>query len=197
MAIKYLNVYLWTNISCYCVEGKKKVKDMNVYLEPLFDKLMILCTTGVDAFDYSAPRGNEEFTLHGILLWTMHDFPGFGIASSLQTQGLKACPICGPNVLESRQSLALKKVIYTGYRKYLPYGHRLRHPRYNRDYGHKSAGWLLDKRRPSAQFWLEQLQLVKEKKLDQKSVGVKSRSILHGLPYYKVLTKVFLYYCLV
>jgi hypothetical protein len=159
---------------------------MNVYLELLFDELMTLCTTGVDAFDISAHLDDQKFKLYAILLWAMHDFLGLGVASSLQTQGLKACPICGPNVLESRQSPALKKVIYTGYRKYLPYGHRLRHPRYNGNYGHKSAGRLPEKRRSSAQFWLDQLQLVKEKKLDKNRAGVKCRSILHGLLYYKV-----------
>jgi hypothetical protein len=141
---------------------------MNVYLELLFDELMTLCTTGVDAFDISAHLDDQKFKLYAILLWAMHDFLGLGVASSLQTQGLKACPICGPNVLESRQSPALKKVIYTGYRKY------------------KSAGRLPEKRRSSAQFWLDQLQLVKEKKLDKNRAGVKCRSILHGLLYYKV-----------
>jgi hypothetical protein len=81
---------------------------MNVYLQPLVDELMILCITGVDAIDVSAPKGNQRFTLQGILLWTMHDFPGYGVASSLQTQGLKACPMCGPNVLEARKSPGLK-----------------------------------------------------------------------------------------
>lgn len=165
---------------------------MNVYLQPLVNDLLVLCTSGVDAFDVSAPRGNQRFKLHGVMLWTLHDFPGYGVASSLQTQGLKACPICGPNILESRRSIALKKVIYTGYRKYLPYGHRLRHPRYNATYGQKSAGQLPQKERPNAQFWLHQLELVKDGKIDKKSAGVKRKSIFHLLPYYKVISKPFI-----
>jgi hypothetical protein len=104
----------------------------------------------------------------------------------LQTQGLKACPVCGPNVLEARKSPGLKKVIYTGYRKYLPYDHRLRHPRYNATYGQKGARRLPERGRPSAQFWLDQLKFVKDGKLDGKVAGVKTRSIFHRLPYYKV-----------
>ncbi|CAM6116365.1 unnamed protein product [Calypogeia fissa] len=30
------------------------------------------------------------FTLKGICMWTMHDYPGYGFVSGLQTQGYKA-----------------------------------------------------------------------------------------------------------
>jgi hypothetical protein len=95
------------------------VKDMNTYPQPMISELRILWDTGVDAVDVSAPPEKKHFNLRGMLLWTMHDFPGYGVCSSLQTQGLKACLACGLDQLESRKSKALRKVIYMGHRKYL------------------------------------------------------------------------------
>ena len=79
----------------------------------MIKELCNLWETGVDAVDVSAPHNQRNFTLKGMLLWTMHDFPGYGVCSSLQTQGHHACPPCGPDQLESHKSRALKKVIFT------------------------------------------------------------------------------------
>jgi hypothetical protein len=50
----------------YLNAGKKKVKDMNIYLEPLIDELILLWLDGVRAYDVS--RG-EDFLLRAILIW--------------------------------------------------------------------------------------------------------------------------------
>jgi hypothetical protein len=76
----------------------------------------------MEAFDISAQGGGANFLLQGIICWTLHDFLGYGVITSLQTQGFKACPPCGLDVLEATKLQALNKVIYTGYQKYLPYG---------------------------------------------------------------------------
>jgi len=61
--------------------------------------------------------------MKAILLWTMHDYLGYGVASSLQTQGFFGCPICGPEHVNSYFAKELDKIIYHGYRRYLPEEH--------------------------------------------------------------------------
>jgi hypothetical protein len=56
--------------------GKKKVKDMHIYMEPVIDELLKLYETRIPAFNVSAPVGREKFTLRAALLWTIHDWPG-------------------------------------------------------------------------------------------------------------------------
>ena len=150
----------------------------------MISELCTLWDTGVDAVDVSAPEDKKHFKMKGILLWTMHDFPGYGVCSSLQTQGHHACPPCGPDQLESHQSRALKKVIHMGHRKYLPYGHRLRHPHHDRAYGRKKAG--RPPVRTTVEYWRKRWRLVKTKEITIKQAGVKAKSIFHKLPYYKV-----------
>jgi hypothetical protein len=97
---------------------------MNIYLEPLIDKMIHLWIEGIQAYDVSRA---EYFNLHAILIWTMHDYLSYGVYSSLQTQGLFACPPYGPHQLKGRRLKSLKKVVYTRHRKYLAYENTLRH----------------------------------------------------------------------
>lgn len=150
----------------------------------MIKELRSLWEVGIEAVDISAPPQKKHFNFKGLLLWTMHDFPGYGVCSSLQTQGHNACPPCGPHQLESRTSKALKKVIYMGHRKYLPYGNKYRHPQHDRAYGKKNAG--RPPVRTTAEFWWRRWQLVKSKEISKKDAGVKAKSIFYKLPYYKV-----------
>ncbi|KAL3690359.1 hypothetical protein R1sor_016668 [Riccia sorocarpa] len=49
-----------------------------------------------DVFDNRTHRigRDRRFVLKGILIWTMHDYPGFGAISGFQTKSYCACPIC-------------------------------------------------------------------------------------------------------
>ena len=60
------------------IPRKRKVKDMLVFLAPLIDELKDLWK--------------------GIILWTMHDYQGYGDVSRYVVAGHHACPICGPNL---------------------------------------------------------------------------------------------------
>ena len=55
--------------------GKYQVKDINVYIEPLIDKLMVLWN-GVTMYDICRPIGQRQFQFHAMLVWTIHDAPG-------------------------------------------------------------------------------------------------------------------------
>jgi hypothetical protein len=57
--------------------GKYKVANMDVYLAPLVEELQILWQ-GVEVEDMSNAHPNRLFNVREILMWTMHDYPGFG-----------------------------------------------------------------------------------------------------------------------
>ena len=70
-----MNTSLLVMLESVCT-GKKKVKNMHIYMQPLIDELLELHNTGIVAHDSSAPGGRTEFTLKAALLWTIHDWPG-------------------------------------------------------------------------------------------------------------------------
>ena len=64
------------------IPKKYKAKNMDVYLAPLVDELCILWN-GVHAYDISRPIQQRNFVLRGILMWTMHDYPGLSESSGI------------------------------------------------------------------------------------------------------------------
>ena len=77
---------------------------------------------GVPAHDVSKDAGNRDFTLCAMLLWTIHDFPGYGTVGGFSHQGYVACPWCGVD-LGAEHSTKLGKQTYAGTRHWLPEGH--------------------------------------------------------------------------
>ena len=80
---------------------------------------------GVPAHDVSKDAGNRDFTLRAMLLWTIHDFPGYGTVGGFSHQGYAACPWCGVD-LGAEHSTELGKQTYAGTRRWLPEGHPYR-----------------------------------------------------------------------
>ncbi|XP_022862577.1 uncharacterized protein LOC111382773 [Olea europaea var. sylvestris] len=70
-------------------------KDIDIYLRPLIDELKYLWDRGVMTYDVSK---NENFRMHAAVLWTIHDFPAYGIVCRWSTKGYKACPICREDI---------------------------------------------------------------------------------------------------
>jgi hypothetical protein len=61
------------------VPGRRQVKRMDVYLQPLIDELKQLWE-GIHVYDVSRPILIERsFTLYGICAYTMHDYPRLGV----------------------------------------------------------------------------------------------------------------------
>jgi len=110
------------------IAGKESPTDKNldVFIAPLVEELQQLWN-GVEAIDASAEGGERRFNLRGILLWTISDFPAYGLISGQQTKGYKACPICGP-VIVSRSAKGPNgdKIVYVGARQRLPEDHAFR-----------------------------------------------------------------------
>ena len=93
---------------------------MNVYLEPLLDELKTLWGEGLPIIDASKGHVSAKyFQCRGILLWTMHDYPGLGDCASFSVSVYFACPMhCGPNLANPRYSHALHKMVYEGHNIY-------------------------------------------------------------------------------
>jgi hypothetical protein len=163
---------------------------MNIYLAPILKELNKLWEKGEWIEDVTWQlTGNRFFLLRAILLWVMHDFPGYGVASSLQTQGLYGCPPCGPDEMPSYSALELGKVIYHGHRKYLPAGHPWRsedhiqnfngHVELSTEPPHRWNGW----------DWLANWEKVEGGVLAIENSGMKGLSKFYDLEYWAVILK--------
>ncbi len=178
------------------IPGKESVteKNVDVYLAPLMEELQQLWE-GTDCVDGSQKNSDQNtFKLRGMLLWTVNDFPAYGLISGQVTKGHKACPVCGPNVV-TRRSKALKKNVYLGHRRNLPMEHQWRRQRSNFD------GQTDMRPPPRRMSGREHLRYANERekwtRADRTNEGgqtpdpvhehgVKRRSCLFDLPYWKV-----------
>ena len=114
---------------CLLILGKQSVTSENfdVYMAPLVEELLQLWY-GVSALDITREEGSRNFTLRAMLIWTIHDFPGYGTVGGFAHQGFAACPCCGEH-LGGEHSCELGKVTYGGCRRWLPPNHILRSER--------------------------------------------------------------------
>lgn len=69
--------HLWVSL---IVPGRYKVKNMDVYLRPLLEELQQLWA-GIEVVDMSRHIGRRNSFIRGIMMWTMHDYPGLSEAS--------------------------------------------------------------------------------------------------------------------
>ncbi|KAL6637481.1 hypothetical protein ACP70R_025053 [Stipagrostis hirtigluma subsp. patula] len=95
---------------------------IDVYMQPLIDELKELWINGVETWD---AKVKKNFTLRALLLWTINDFPAYGMLSGWSTKGKFACPYCHKDT----DYLWLKygsKHCYMGNRRFLPSNHRWR-----------------------------------------------------------------------
>ncbi|WMV49176.1 hypothetical protein MTR67_042561 [Solanum verrucosum] len=71
--------------------------DIDIYLQPLIEKLKELWEFGVETYDASR---NQTFQMRSALLWTINDFPAYAMLSGWSTKGKLACP-CEKNIVDS------------------------------------------------------------------------------------------------
>ena len=63
------------------VPGRRQVKNMDVYLQPLVDELKELWD-GINVYDISISIATKmSFTLYGICAYMTHDYIGLGVFS--------------------------------------------------------------------------------------------------------------------
>jgi hypothetical protein len=63
--------------------GKENVNMNNIdtFLHPLVDELMMFWRLDVQAMDFGKLEGRHSFTFHGMVMWTINDFLGYGLLS--------------------------------------------------------------------------------------------------------------------
>lgn len=76
-------------------------KSIDVYLRPLIDELKMLWNDGVLTYD---THNKQNFMMKAALLWTINDFPAYGMLSGWSTHGKMACPYC----MEHTKAFTLK-----------------------------------------------------------------------------------------
>jgi hypothetical protein len=96
----------------------------DVYLEPMVEELLQLWD-GVPAVDITQEVGFRSFTLRAMLLWTIHDFPGYETVGGFAHQGFATCPPYGEH-MGAEHSIELGKQTYEGCCKWLPPSHVFR-----------------------------------------------------------------------
>ncbi|KAL3838469.1 hypothetical protein ACJIZ3_023060 [Penstemon smallii] len=101
---------------------KSPGNDIDVFLEPLIEELHDLWSYGVETYDAS---DGTSFFLRAAILWTINDFPAYGIISGWCTKGYMACPICNKETCSFWLKNG-KKVCYQGHRRFLPLDHKWR-----------------------------------------------------------------------
>ena len=74
---------------------------IDVYLQPLIDELQKLWSDGILTYDASR---KQNFVMRASLIWTISNFPAYGMLSGWSTAGKLACPIC----MERSKAFTLK-----------------------------------------------------------------------------------------
>jgi hypothetical protein len=121
---------------CILISGKRSptASNIDVFIRPLLKELHQLWR-GVCAQDFTQPAGSRRFNLRGLLMWTISDFPAYGLISGLCCKGYKGCPECGPETdarmaktgdMCSDRTTRGSKIVYGGVRRYLPRHHPYR-----------------------------------------------------------------------
>jgi len=120
------------------ISGKENVNVNNIdtFLHPLVDELMMFWRLGVQAMDFGKPEGRCSFTFHGMVMWTINEFSGYGLLSRCVHQGYFSSPKSGPQTT-SRHSNSLRKLVYIGHHRWLRHRHPYRLPQFNNPFdGH-------------------------------------------------------------
>ena len=194
---------------CLLIPTKVSLTGLNidVFMQPLVDELQLLWSrTGVLTRDARAYMGMSHFNLRAVLMWTLHDFPAYGLISGLTTKGFKGCPVCGPHTISRRSSILRKNVYCNCHRRYLPEDHYFRaaDAAFDGNACHEMQEEPLNgnqtiRRGYQSEAYIDSGGTEKDDDFPAKEHGVKRVSALYQLPYWRVsppcLTQSFLLVC--
>ena len=112
-------------LALICPGPKNPKKKIDVFLQPLIEELMHLWEVGAETYDVNM---GQNFNLRAALMWTVSDFPAYGMLSGWSTAGLLGCPICMEKLGEKTCYLQHgRKVSYFDcHRQFLPRNHPYR-----------------------------------------------------------------------
>ncbi|XP_056841656.1 uncharacterized protein LOC130494856 [Raphanus sativus] len=106
------------------IPGPKHPKrSLDVFLRPLIEELKELWSTGVQTYDCST---KTNFTMRTVLLWTISDFPAYGMLSGWTTHGRLSCPYCMGSTDAFQLKNGRKTSWFDCHRRFLPINHPYR-----------------------------------------------------------------------
>jgi hypothetical protein len=91
-------------------------------MQPLVDELISLWK-GVDTWDASIKK---SFKMRAAYLWSVHDFPAYGMFAGWSPHGKLACPVCLSDCQAFRLRYGHKSSWFDCHRRFLPIDHEFR-----------------------------------------------------------------------
>jgi len=110
-------------LSCVIPSPRNPKSLIDVYLQPLIDELKQLWFEGVLTYDIST---KQNFIMRASLMWTINDFPAYGMLSGWMTAGKLACPYCMENSKAFTLKHGRKNTWFDCHRQFLPMDHEFR-----------------------------------------------------------------------
>jgi hypothetical protein len=101
---------------------KEPKKQMNIFLQPLFEELKILWS-GVDAYDSHL---KYRFNLRVAYLWSIHDYLGCGKFAGWCVPGRLNCPTCMDDYDAYRLEHGKKVTFFDCHQRFFPLSHPFR-----------------------------------------------------------------------
>ena len=98
-------------------------RNIDVYLQPLIDELNQLWEVGSNTYDVSR---KQNFQMRAALMWTINDFPAYGMLSGWSTHGRLSCPCCMDDTKAFRLKHGGKPCFFDCHRQFLPKDHPYR-----------------------------------------------------------------------
>ncbi|CAA7029818.1 unnamed protein product [Microthlaspi erraticum] len=99
-------------------------RSLDVFLQPLIHELQELWNHGVQAFDVSC---QQNFVMRAVLMWTISDFPAYGMLSGWTTHGRLSCPYCQDDTNAFQLKHGQKTCWFDSHRRFLPASHPYRY----------------------------------------------------------------------
>src|SRR5690606_18889155 len=101
-------------------------RSLDVFLQPLIYELQQLWSQGAETYDVSC---KENFKMRAVLMWTISDFPAYGMLSGWTTHGRLSCPYCQDNTDVFQLKNGRKTCWFDCHRRFLPSDHPYRRSR--------------------------------------------------------------------
>jgi len=132
------------------IPGPKNLgKKLDVFLRPLIDELNNLWFVGVETYDVYK---KENFQSRAALMWTISDFPAYGMLSGWSTHDNLSCPYCMEHHKAFRLKNRGKTLFFYCHRRILPMNHPYR------CHSDKFLKWVIERLPPlPCPFGLEML----------------------------------------
>src|SRR4051812_30284629 len=96
---------------------------IDVYLQPLIDELKSVWQVGLRTYDVAR---KNFFDMRAALMWTINDFPAYGILFGWSTHGKLSCPVYMNRIKAFQLKHSRKPSFFDCHRRFHHQNHRFR-----------------------------------------------------------------------